>query len=86
MKSSSGSEIHLNCFQCFLCREWGWDVSKAFDTDLCLPCYVDVLEVRQSRLELQRRGVLGSEPETEPLREGPDENPDPMPSTWSPPK
>jgi len=36
--------------QCFICRGWGWDVSKAMDRVwLCLPCYVDVLEMRQSR-------------------------------------
>ncbi len=40
--------------QCFLCREWSWDVSRSFDkVHLCLPCYVDCLEVRQAR------GVIG---------------------------
>lgn len=75
MKSSSASEIHRNYFKCFICLEWGWDVHTAFEADLCLPCYVDVLEVRQ------RRGVLGSEPVVAPLREGPDKNPHP---TWRP--
>jgi len=42
--------------QCFLCRQWSWDTSNSFKgTTLCLPCYVDVLEVRQAR------GVMGTE-------------------------
>jgi len=40
----------MNAKKCFICREWSWDVSKSFDgVPLCLPCYVDVLEVRQAR-------------------------------------
>jgi len=36
--------------RCFICREWSWDVSKSFEgVPMCLPCYVDVLEVRQAR-------------------------------------
>ncbi len=37
--------------QCFICREWSWSVSKIIGAGvtLCLPCYVDVLEVRQAR-------------------------------------
>lgn len=36
--------------QCFICREFSWDVCVAWGlTDLCLPCYVDVLEVREHR-------------------------------------
>jgi len=37
--------------QCFICREWSWDVSKVIGhgVTLCLPCYVDVLEVKQAR-------------------------------------
>jgi len=37
--------------QCFICRIWSWDVSKIIgrNVTLCLPCYVDVLEVRQAR-------------------------------------
>ena len=57
--------------QCFICREWSWDVSRSFShTRLCLPCYVDVLEVRQ------RRGVSleTAEPVEESLREGPDQS------------
>jgi len=35
--------------QCFICREFSWDVCKAWNTPVCLPCYVDVLELRQER-------------------------------------
>lgn len=42
--------------QCFICRQWSWDVcgvlpesGRVDGLDLCLPCYVDVLEVRQAR-------------------------------------
>lgn len=39
--------------QCFICRQWSWDVtrhaSQMREMNLCLPCYVDVLEVRQTR-------------------------------------
>ena len=46
--------MSLSYAQCFLCREWSWSVSRCFDrVHLCLPCYVDVLEVRQAR------GVMG---------------------------
>ena len=54
MKSSSRARSYRRCF---ICREWGWDVSKPtpnqIGADLCLPCYVDVLQVRQAR------GVMG---------------------------
>ncbi len=40
--------------QCFICREWSWDVSNVKEVPLCLPCYVDVLEVKQAR------GVMGA--------------------------
>jgi len=44
--------------QCFVCREWSWDVSESIHgTHLCLPCYVDVLEVRQ-----ERGGLVKAEP------------------------
>jgi len=47
MKSSSTARSYR---QCFVCREWSWDACDAFrGTTLCLPCYVDVLEVRQAR-------------------------------------
>jgi len=53
MKSSSSARSYR---QCFICREWSWDACDAFSgTTLCLPCYVDVLEVRQAR------GVMGKE-------------------------
>ena len=38
--------------QCFICRGFSWDVSTfrpLGDVELCLPCYVDVLEVRERR-------------------------------------
>ena len=49
--------------QCFICREWSWDVCGSIrgtgglvqGVQLCLPCYVDVLEVKQAR------GVKGEE-------------------------
>jgi len=65
MQKSERSEVHMavpfrhfrggkRAQQCFICREWTWDVCKSMnDVDLCLPCYVDVLEVRQAR------GVMG---------------------------
>jgi len=45
----------LKYCQCFVCRMWSWDVSRVLrnNVHLCLPCYVDVLEVRQAR------GVMG---------------------------
>jgi len=47
--------------QCFICREWSGMVSKAFSgVELCLPCYVDILEVRQARGAM---GALGSDRE-----------------------
>ncbi len=52
--------------QCFICREWSWSVSKSHGgVSLCLPCYVDVLEVRQAR------GLMG-DPNTLPdsIRDG----------------
>lgn len=40
--------------QCFICRGWSHLVSKSHGgVRLCLPCYVDVLEVRAAR------GVMG---------------------------
>lgn len=43
----------IPCLQCFICRQWSSDVSRVLeptkDVQLCLPCYVDVLEVRQAR-------------------------------------
>ena len=55
--------------QCFICREWSWDVSRSFDkVHLCLPCYVDCLEVRQAR------GVMGAAPD-DPVTPG--EGPEP---------
>ena len=62
--------------QCFLCREWGWDASRCLDrVMLCLPCYVDVLEVRQARGELGNTAPKVDEV----LREGPDQCEPPLP-------
>jgi len=53
--------------QCFICREFSRLVSKSWShVDLCLPCYVDCLEVRE------RRGK--TEPLVPLLGEGPDES------------
>jgi len=50
--------------QCFLCRDWGWTVcGSTWEVQLCLPCYVDVLETRQLHLEMRAkaRGVMTEE-------------------------
>ena len=61
--------------QCFICREWSWDTAVSYpNTQLCLPCYVDVLEVRQARGELGQ-----AEPMVDQLREGPDQPETPLP-------
>jgi len=65
----------MQYYQCFVCREWSGTVSRCFsDVHLCLPCYVDVLEVRQARgCDDQSQSL------TKPkLREGPDQRPDPL--------
>ena len=50
--------------QCFICRQWSWDASWTnLEVRLCLPCYVDVLEVRQGR---QERGLM-AEPSGGPM-------------------
>lgn len=63
MESLSGAKSTVS--QCFICRQWSWDVCRAVlgprppyagrsdNVTLCMPCYVDVLEVRQAR------GVMG---------------------------
>jgi len=57
--------------QCFICREWSWEVSRCWSgVRLCVLCYVDVLEVRQ------RRGAV-AEPAVAQLGEGPDGQPPP---------
>lgn len=62
----------MHYLQCFICREWSWDVSKVLrkDVHLCLPCYVDVLEVKQARgsmgRELSDSRETGVRRETEP--------------------
>ena len=53
--------------QCFICRVWSWDVcSSNLNVELCLPCYVDILEVRQAR------GVMGEAKNTLPDSNGDD--------------
>ena len=66
----------MPCAQCFICREWsiGVDISHE-GVRLCLPCYVDVLEIRQARGELGR-----GDPGSERLGEGPDHRE--PPSSW----
>ena len=47
--------------QCFICREWSWNVCRSIghsEVELCLSCYVDVLEVRQARGVMGGRGEL----------------------------
>jgi len=64
MKNPSRARSFL---QCFICREWSWDVSRTLtwsDVELCLPCYVDILEVKQAR------GVMGAETRFTPGAQG----------------
>ena len=62
MKKSASAASYR---QCFMCRRWSWDVCRpvmgTVGADLCLPCYVDVLEVRQARglMGKERSGGLG---------------------------
>jgi len=50
MHTLKPSHPWVNYLQCFVCRDWSWSVSRILNgTHLCLPCYVDVLEVRQAR-------------------------------------
>lgn len=78
MSKSLSAAKSTQYVQCFLCREWSWSVSQSFDrVSLCLPCYVDVLEVRQNRQESRGSRVPTAEPTKPQLREGPDQRPDP---------
>ena len=62
--------------QCFICREWSHMGSKSIhDTWLCLPCYIDVLEVRQARGGLRKTAPMM----VDQLREGPDQSEPPSP-------
>ena len=78
MKSSSRARSYS---QCFVCRAWTWTVCKpaagVIGAELCLPCYVDVLEVRQNRGELGRKVEQTAEREVPVPRErpGPRTNP-----------
>jgi len=63
MKSLSAARSSSPYSQCWICRVWSWDACNSYDgATLCLPCYVDVLEVRQHRLERGEKagGVMGS--------------------------
>jgi len=66
--------------QCFICREFGWDVCRAWNgVQLCLPCYVDCLEVRERRgasVEGDRRAI-----DREAMSCGPLQEPLPRPAT-----
>jgi len=57
--------------QCFICRQWNYLMKTEFEAELCLPCYVDVLEIRQ------RRGATAVPKKVAALREGPDQ-PEPL--------
>jgi len=48
-KSTSAARSFLSFNQCFICREWSGFTSKSYEVELCLPCYVDILEIRQAR-------------------------------------
>jgi len=54
--------------QCFICREWSYLTKSEFEAELCLPCYVDILEIRQ------KRGATTVPEEDAPLGEGPDQS------------
>jgi len=58
MKVERSEILRRSSLQCFICGKWSWEVSAVKDfggTEMCLPCYVDVLEVRQAR------GAMGAE-------------------------
>lgn len=60
MKNLSAAKSTSPYSQCLICREWSWDACNSFDgATLCLPCYVDVLELRQERME-RAGGVMGA--------------------------
>jgi len=65
-EARSSVPLYSQCSQCFICREWSWNVSRCFGqgVELCLSCYVDVLEVRQAR-GVMGREVLSQQPSTE---------------------
>jgi len=76
--SRARSFMSLSYAQCFICREWKWNVSRCLDmgrVELCLVCYVDVLEVREAR------GVMGpgiSNPEGADAGQDPGNSPSPV--------
>jgi len=62
------------CLRCFMCGAYTWTVTRALqwsNVELCLPCYVDVLEERQEK-------GASAVPVVEKLREGPDQQVRPL--------
>jgi len=78
MKSSSAVRSTRLFSPCWICREWSSVVSNVQGVPLCIPCYVDVLEIRQKR---QEKG-LRAEPEVATLGDGPHRSA--VPSTAEP--
>ena len=67
--------------RCFICREWSWDVcSSNLNVELCLPCYVDILEVRQARGAMGEGNTLpdSSGDDREARAPGPGRSPSPL--------
>ena len=85
MKVRAKRDPSAVCSACFVCGMWSWTVSRvgAFGSvELCLECYVDVLEIRQAR------GVMGEPSEAsvgraiaerEDSARGPGSSPSPVP-------
>lgn len=75
MKSLSAAK---SIQRCFICGVWSWDVTRCGpkgrdwvdSVSLCLPCYVDVLEVRQARGVMGEPGATDSLPEEVPSSRG----------------
>jgi len=62
MKNQSAARSSSPYSQCWMCRVWSWDACNSFDgATLCLPCYVDVLEMSQEKQAA--RGVMGEQSE-----------------------
>lgn len=61
--------------QCFICREWSWDVSNVQRVPLCIPCYVDVLEVRQARGDVGKAERSAQQPRGRPGKSVPAPSP-----------
>lgn len=52
---------------------------SSIGTDLCLPCYVDVLEVRQARGVMGKEDSTGLGGDTREAGAGPGNSPSPFP-------